>query len=274
MEIFLGLAILAGFTLLKGLRFVNEYDRLVIFRLGKITGIRGPGAQIVIPLLERSQKVDTRVITMPIPVQEAISRDNVTLRVAAVCFYQIVDPVKSVSKVEDAVQATGQVAQTTLRTIVGQYELDEILSDRDKVNQKLSAIIDRQTEAWGIKVVSVEVKDVEIPNNMQRAMAKQAEAERERRAKVVAAEGEVQAAHKLREAAEIISSQSGALQLRQLQTMVEIATEAKSTLLLPIPMEFLVDKLSGVLSGEESLESLSGESAKAQTINVRSKETT
>ncbi len=274
MEIFLGLAILAGFTLLRGLRFVNEYDRLVIFRLGKITGIRGPGAQIVIPLLERSQKVDTRVITMPIPVQEAISRDNVTLRVAAVCFYQIVDPVKSVSKVEDAVQATGQVAQTTLRTIVGQYDLDEILSDRDKVNQKLSAIIDRQTEAWGIKVTSVEVKDVEIPNNMQRAMAKQAEAERERRAKVVAAEGEVQAAHKLREAAEIISSQSGALQLRQLQTMVEIATEAKSTLLLPMPMEFLVDKLSGVLSGEESLESLSGESAKAKTIDVRSKETT
>jgi len=274
MEIILGLAVLTGFIVLTGLRQVNEFDRLVIFRLGKITGTRGPGLQLVLPLIERSQKVDTRTITMPIPVQEAISRDNVTLRVAAVCFYQIVDPVKSVSKVEDAVQATGQVAQTTLRTIVGQYELDEILSDRDRVNQKLSAIIDRQTEAWGIKVTSVEVKDVEIPNNMQRAMAKQAEAERERRAKVVAAEGEVQAAHKLREAAEIISSQPGALQLRQLQTMVEIATEAKSTLLLPVPMEFLVDKLSGVLSGEESLESLSGQSAKTQTIDVRSRETT
>jgi regulator of protease activity HflC (stomatin/prohibitin superfamily) len=274
MEIILGLAVLTGFIVLTGLRQVNEFDRLVIFRLGKITGTRGPGLQLVLPLIERSQKVDTRTITMPIPVQEAISRDNVTLRVAAVCFYQIVDPVKSVSKVEDAVQATGQVAQTTLRTIVGQYELDEILSDRDRVNQKLSAIIDRQTEAWGIKVTSVEVKDVEIPNNMQRAMARQAEAERERRAKVVAAEGEVQAAHKLREAAEIISSQPGALQLRQLQTMVEIATEAKSTLLMPVPMEFLVDKLSGVLSGEESLESLSGQSTKAQTIDVRSKETT
>jgi len=273
MEIFLGLAILAGFTVIKGLRFVNEYDRLVIFRLGKITGTRGPGPQIVLPLIERSQKVDTRVVTMPIPVQEAISRDNVTLRVAAVCFYQIVDPVKSVSKVEDAVQATGQVAQTTLRTIVGQYELDELLSDRDKVNQKLSAIIDRQTEAWGIKVVSVEIKDVEIPNNMQRAMARQAEAERERRAKVVAAEGEVQAAHKLREAAEVISSQPGALQLRQLQTMVEIATEAKSTLLMPVPMEFLAEKLSGVLGGDVSVDDPQSQSA-SQTIDVRSKENT
>ena len=273
MEIFLGLAILAGFTVIKGLRFVNEYDRLVIFRLGKITGTRGPGPQIVLPLIERSQKVDTRVVTMPIPVQEAISRDNVTLRVAAVCFYQIVDPVKSVSKVEDAVQATGQVAQTTLRTIVGQYELDELLSDRDKVNQKLSAIIDRQTEAWGIKVVSVEVKDVEIPNNMQRAMARQAEAERERRAKVVAAEGEVQAAHKLREAAEVIASQPGALQLRQLQTMVEIATEAKSTLLMPVPMEFLAEKLSGVLGGDASLDDPQSH-AGSQTIDVRSKEKT
>lgn len=273
MEIFLGLAVLAGFTIVSGLRFVNEYDRLVVFRLGKITGTRGPGPQIVIPLIERSQKVDTRVVTMPIPVQEAISRDNVTLRVAAVCFYQIVDPVKAVAKVEDAVQATGQVAQTTLRTIVGQYELDELLIERDKVNQKLSAIIDRQTEQWGIKVISVEVKDLEIPGGMQRAMARQAEAERERRAKVVAAEGEVQAAHKLKEAAEVISSQPGALQLRQLQTMVEIATEAKSSLLMPVPMEFLAGRLPEILEGGIKHDGKSGEGA-SQSIDIRSKETT
>lgn len=233
---------LTGIVVLSGLRFVNEYDRLVVLRFGKVTGMRGPGPQFVIPLVERSQKIDIRVITMPIPVQEAITRDNVTARVAAVCFFQIADPVKAVIKVEDAVEATAQVAQTTLRTIVGQHDLDDLLTERDALNKKLSAIIDRQTEAWGIKVNSVEIKDLEIPANMQRAMARQAEAERERRAKIVAADGELQAAEKLRDAAAVISSQPGAMQLRQLQTMLEVSSEKSSTILLPIPMEFFADR--------------------------------
>ncbi|MBZ0185741.1 MAG: slipin family protein [Candidatus Obscuribacterales bacterium] len=204
---------LLAIVFFSGLKFVNEYDRLVVLRFGRVTGVRGPGPQFVIPLVERSQKIDTRVVTMPIAPQEAITRDNVTAKVAAVCFFQIVDPVKAVIKVEDAVEATAQVAQTTLRSIVGQHDLDDLLSERDAVNQKLGAIIDRQTEGWGIKVNSVEIKDLEIPLNMQRAMARQAEAERERRAKVVAAEGEFQAAEKLRDAAAVISSQPGAMQL-------------------------------------------------------------
>ncbi|MGD9681027.1 MAG: slipin family protein [Candidatus Obscuribacterales bacterium] len=233
---------LTGIVVLSGLRFVNEYDRLVVLRFGKVTGMRGPGPQFVIPLVERSQKIDIRVITMPIPVQEAITRDNVTARVAAVCFFQIADPVKAVIKVADAVEATAQVAQTTLRTIVGQHDLDDLLTERDALNKKLSAIIDRQTEAWGIKVNSVEIKDLEIPANMQRAMARQAEAERERRAKIVAADGELQAAEKLRDAAAVISSQPGAMQLRQLQTMLEVSSEKSSTILLPIPMELFADR--------------------------------
>lgn len=242
LEIFGGLVVLAVILTISGIRFVKEYDRLVILRLGRAVGVRGPGPQLVIPLLERAQNIDTRVVTLPIPPQEAITRDNVTARVAAVCFFQIVDPVKAVVKVENAMDATFQVAQTTLRTIVGQHELDELLTERDSINQKLSQIIDRQTESWGIKVNSVEIKDLEIPGNMQRAMARQAEAEREKRAKVVAAEGELQAAEKLKEAAAVISSQSGAMQLRQLQTMLEVASEKTSTLLIPIPMELVPDE--------------------------------
>lgn len=239
LEIFGGLLVLALILTISGIRFVKEYDRLVILRLGRAVGVRGPGPQLVIPLFERAQQIDTRVITLPIPPQEAITRDNVTARVAAVCFFQIIDPMKAVVKVENAMDATFQVAQTTLRTIVGQNDLDDLLTERDAINQKLSQIIDRQTESWGIKVNSVEIKDLEIPGNMQRAMARQAEAERERRAKVVAAEGELQAAEKLKEAAAVISSQAGAMQLRQLQTMMEVASEKTSTLLIPIPMELM-----------------------------------
>ncbi|MBA3995117.1 MAG: hypothetical protein C0469_16485 [Cyanobacteria bacterium DS2.3.42] len=224
---------------LAGIKIVKEYDRLVIFRFGKAIGTKGPGFTMVWPVADTYKKADLRIITMSIPMQEIITKDNVSVRTAAVCFFQVVDPFKAVTKIEDPIEATRQIAQTTLRSVLGQHELDELLSARDTINAQLSAIIDRQTEGWGIKVNSVEVKDVEIPEGMQRAMARQAEAERERRAKVVAAEGEHQAAEKLAEAAKLISSQPGAMQLRQLQTMVEVSAEKSSTLIFPIPIEFM-----------------------------------
>lgn len=236
----LGFLIFFGIILtITSIKFVNEYDRLVIFRFGRVIGERGPGVSFVVPMIERAQKVDLRIITMPIPMQEAITRDNISLKIAAVCFYQVADPRKATTKIEDAMAATSQVAQTTLRSVIGQHELDDVLTERDKINAKLQAIIDRQTEGWGIKVNAVEIKDVEIPQGMQRAMARQAEAERERRAKIVAAEGEMQAAEKLAEAAKVISSQPGAMQLRQLQTMVEVSAEKNSTLIFPIPIELM-----------------------------------
>lgn len=250
MEFLLAFTFLGVFFLLSGIRFVNEYDRLVVLRFGKAEGVRGPGPQLIIPLIERYQKVDTRVITMSIPIQDSMTRDNVSVKVAAVCFFQVVDPMKAVTKIENAVEATVQVSQTTLRTVVGQHDLDELLVSRDKLNAKLSAIIDRQTEAWGIKVASVEVKDVEIPDNMKRAMARQAEAERLRRAKVVAAEGEEQAAHKLAEAAAVISAQPGAMQLRQLQTMVDISVNKNNTLILPVPTDLLKTMAAPEAEGE------------------------
>ncbi len=233
-----GFLLFFGFLLtLSSIKFVNEYDRLVVFRLGRVMGERGPGICFVVPLIERSQKVDLRIVTMSIPMQEAITRDNISVKIAAVTFYQVVDSRKVVTKIEDAMAATSQVAQTTLRSVIGQYELDDILTERDKINAKLQSIIDRQTEGWGIKVNAVEIKDVEIPQQMQRAMARQAEAERERRAKIVAAEGELQAAEKLAQAAAVIASSPGAMQLRQLQTMVEVSAEKNSTLIFPIPIE-------------------------------------
>lgn len=223
--------------LLSSIRFVKEYDRLVIFTLGQVKGVGGPGFTMVYPIIQAEKKVDLRMITMSIPMQEIITKDNVSARTAAVCFFQVVDPYKAVTKVEDPFNATSQIAQTTLRSVLGQHELDDLLTERDQINQKLSAIIDRQTEPWGIKVISVEVKDVEIPETMQRAMARQAEAERERRAKIVAAEGELQAAEKLSEAARMIAASPGAMQLRQLQTMVEVSAENNSTIIFPIPVE-------------------------------------
>jgi len=232
-----GLAVLA--YLLSGLKAVKEYDRLVVFTFGKVTSTAGPGIQFIWPWVQNSKKVDLRIITLPIPMQEVITKDNISIKTAAVCFYQVVDPYKAVTKIEDAVAATSQTAQTTLRSILGQHELDELLQERDAINAKLQVIIDRQTEGWVIKVAAIEVKDVEIPETMQRAMARQAEAERERRAKIVAAEGEHQAAEKLAAAAKIIAAQPGAMQLRQLQTMVEVSSEMKSTLIFPIPMELM-----------------------------------
>lgn len=234
--IFFYLFVIAAY-LLASIRFVKEYDRLVIFTLGQVTGIGGPGLTFVFPIIQTEKKVDLRMITMSIPMQEIITKDNVSARTAAVCFFQIVDPYKAITKVEDPVNATSQIAQTTLRSVLGQHELDDLLTERDQINQTLSAIIDRQTEPWGIKVISVEVKDVEIPETMQRAMARQAEAERERRAKIVAAEGELQAAEKLAEAARTIASSPGAMQLRQLQTMVEVSAENNSTIIFPVPIE-------------------------------------
>jgi regulator of protease activity HflC (stomatin/prohibitin superfamily) len=221
------------------LKSVTEYDRLVVFRFGRVTDVRGPGPTVIMPFIESYKKVDLRMVTMTIPMQEIITKDNVSAKTAAVCFFQVVDPYKVITKIEDPYSATSQIAQTTLRSVLGQHELDEILSERDVINAKLQAMIDRQTEGWGIKVNSVEIKDVEIPEMMQRAMARQAEAERERRAKVVAAEGEHQAAEKLALAAELIAAQPGAMQLRQLQTMVEVASEKNSTLIFPIPIELL-----------------------------------
>ncbi len=233
------LGVIGGLICLSGIKFVKEYDRLVVFSFGRVTGVRGPGPVVIIPLVEQTKKVDTRIITMAIPMQEIITKDNVSAKTAAVCFFQVVDPYKVITKVEDPVMATSQIAQTTLRSVLGQHDLDHLLSERDTINAKLQAIIDRQTEGWGIKVIGVEVKDVEIPEQMQRAMARQAEAERERRAKIVAAEGELQAAEKLAMAAEVISNQPGAMQLRQLQTMVEVSAEKNSTLIFPIPIELL-----------------------------------
>jgi regulator of protease activity HflC (stomatin/prohibitin superfamily) len=235
----IGIGAIAAGIVLSNLKFVTEYDRLVVFRFGRVTDVRGPGPTFIAPVIESYKKVDLRMVTMTIPMQEIITRDNVSAKTAAVCFFQVVDPYKVITKIEDPYSATSQIAQTTLRSVLGQHELDDILAERDVINAKLQAMIDRQTEGWGIKVNSVEIKDVEIPEAMQRAMARQAEAERERRAKVVAAEGEHQAAEKLALAAEVIATQPGAMQLRQLQTMVEVASEKNSTLIFPIPIELL-----------------------------------
>jgi regulator of protease activity HflC (stomatin/prohibitin superfamily) len=240
----LGLACVGAY-LTAACKVVKEYERVVVFTLGKVTNVLEPGLQFTLPPFQVSRRIDTRIVTMAIPSQEIITRDNVSVKTAAVCFFQVIDPYKSVTKIEDPYAATNQIAQTTLRSVLGQHELDELLTARDTINATLSAIIDRQTEPWGIKVIAVEVKDVEIPESMQRAMARQAEAERERRAKIVAAEGEHQAAERLAAAARVISASPGAMQLRQLQTMVEVSNEKNSTLIFPIPIE-LFEHLRGV----------------------------
>ena len=278
MEIFLGLLFFAFALIISSLKFVNEYDRLVVFRLGRVAGVRGPGPVLILPIIENFKKVDTRMVTMAIPMQEIITKDNISAKTAAVCFFQVVDPYKVVTKIEDPYVATSQIAQTTLRSILGQHELDDLLSERDKINAQLQAIIDRQTEGWGIKVNAIEVKDVEIPESMQRAMARQAEAERERRAKIVAAEGELQAAEKLAAAAKMIATEPGAMQLRQLQTMVEVSAEKNSTLIFPIPIE-LFPFAKGGAQGQNMIQKVAekvGEVIKtgsndAQTIQVEKK---
>ncbi len=226
-------------VLTSAIKIVQEYERGVVFRLGRLVGPRGPGIILLIPFIERMVKVDLRTLTMDIPVQEVITRDNVTIRVNAVAYFRVVDPNASIVNVADYIRATSQIAQTTLRSVLGQVELDELLAEREKINQKLQEIIDEQTEPWGVKVSIVEVKDVELPDTMQRAMARQAEAEREKRAKIIHAEGEFAAANQLAEAARVLATVPGALQLRYLQTLTEIASERNSTVIFPVPIELL-----------------------------------
>lgn len=225
------------------IKIAQEYERGVIFRLGKYTGVRGPGLFVIIPFVERSVKVDLRVVTLDIPSQEAITKDNVTVKVNAVVYFRVVKPEDSVIKVYDHKYATSQISQTTLRSIIGQSELDEVLGMREKLNQQLQKIIDDQTDPWGVKVSVVEIKEVELPATMVRAIGAQAEAERDRRAKIVHAEGELQASEKLAQAGKMISSQPSALQLRYLQTLTTIATEHSSTIVFPLPMDLIAPLL-------------------------------
>jgi regulator of protease activity HflC (stomatin/prohibitin superfamily) len=220
-------------------RIVQEYERGVIFRLGRLVGARGPGLFFIIPVVERMVKVDLRVVTMDVPSQEAITRDNVTIKVNAVIYFRVMNPEDAVVKVLDHFRATSQISQTTLRSVMGQSDLDELLSQRENINQKLQTIIDEQTEPWGVKVTVVEVKDVELPQTMQRAMARQAEAERERRAKIIAADGEYQAAERLAQAGDIMSRTPTTLQLRFLQTLVEVSSERNSTIVFPVPIDII-----------------------------------
>jgi len=229
--------ILAIIILPQAIRILREYERGVIFRLGKLLGAKGPGVIFLIPIVDRMVRMDLRVVTIDVPRQEVMTRDNVPVSVDAVLYFRVIDPQAAVVKVENFLKATSLIAQTTLRSVLGQAELDELLAHRDKINQTLQEIIDRQTDPWGIKVTAVEVKDVALPDTMKRAMAKQAEAERERRAKIVNAEGEYQAAEKMVQAAAIMSREPMALQLRFLQTMREISSEHNTTTFLPVPLD-------------------------------------
>jgi len=226
-------------VLVSSVKVLKEFERAVVFRLGRLVAPRGPGIILIIPVLERMQRIDLRTITMDIPPQDVITRDNVSVKVNAVLYFRVVDPTRAVVQVVDYLFATSQLAQTTLRSVCGQAELDELLAERDRLNQRLQELVDLHTDPWGVKVVSVELKHIDLPQEMQRAMAREAEAERERRAKIINAEGEFQAAQRLAEASEKIARQPGALQLRFLQTLGEIATGNKSTTLFPVPIDLL-----------------------------------
>jgi regulator of protease activity HflC (stomatin/prohibitin superfamily) len=234
--------IIIGFIallLFSSIKILNEYERGVVFLLGRFQRVKGPGIIIVVPVIQQMIRTDLRVITMDVPTQDVISRDNVSVKVNAVVYFRIIDPERAIIQVANVFEATSQLAQTTLRSVLGQHELDEMLSERDKLNADIQAILDRQTDAWGTKVSSVEIKHVDIDPSMIRAIAAQAEAERSRRAKIIHAEGEKQAAEKLAEAAAILGTQGQALQLRYLQTLTEIATEGTNTILFPLPMDLL-----------------------------------
>jgi regulator of protease activity HflC (stomatin/prohibitin superfamily) len=236
----IAVAVVLVFILSASVRVAREYERGVIFRLGRLRSPpKGPGLFFLIPIIDKMVRVDLRTVTLNVPPQEVITRDNVPVRVNAVAYFRILDPEKAIVQVENYMVATSQIAQTTLRSVLGQHQLDELLSERDKINAILQQIIDDATSPWGIKVSIVEVKDVEIPGGMQRAMARQAEAERERRAKVIAAEGEYQASERLKDAAEVLSTNPISIQLRYLQTMLEISSERSSTLILPLPIDLV-----------------------------------
>jgi len=233
------LIILVVMFLWSAIRVLNEYERAVIFRLGRLIGAKGPGLIILIPIIDKMQKVSLRLIALDVPSQDIITKDNVSVKVNAVIYFRVMEPNKAIVDVENFMYATSQLAQTTLRSVCGQAELDELLAERDKINVKLQEILDKQTDPWGIKIANVEVKHIDLPDEMKRAMAKQAEAERERRAKVIHAQGEFQAAEKLAQAAKLIAVEPIALQLRYLQTLSEVATENNSTTLFPIPIDLL-----------------------------------
>lgn len=238
--------------LATSLRVVKEYERGVIFLLGKCTGVRGPGLIILIPIFEQMTRVQLRTITMAIPSQKIISKDNVSIDIAAVAYYRTIDPVKATVAIEDVYAAVNQISQTTVRNVVGQFQLDQLLSQTAEINMQIKNVIDSHTEPWGIEVTAVEIKDITLPDNMQRAMAKEAEAERERRAKIVAAQGELQAAEKLGEAADIMSLHPVALQLRTLQTMAEISVEKNSTIIFPAQFMTTVSEAIAMIKGDNA----------------------
>jgi regulator of protease activity HflC (stomatin/prohibitin superfamily) len=231
--------VIAVALIVSGIKILKEYERAVVFRLGRMVGARGPGMVYVIPGIEKMVKMDMRTVTMDIPPQDVITRDNVSVKVNAVLYFRVVEPNQAVREVENYLFASSQLAQTTLRSVCGECELDELLAERDKINANLQTIIDQHTDPWGIKVTQVAIKHIDLPQEMQRAMAKQAEAERERRAKVIHADGEFQASQKLADAAEVIGTQPMALQLRFLQSLVEVASEKNSTTIFPVPIDLL-----------------------------------
>jgi len=239
------LAIVVVLILLSGIKILREYERGVIFRLGRVVSSRGPGVVIVIPILEVMNKVDLRTVTMDIPPQDVITRDNVSVKVSAVLYFRVVEPMRAVIAIENYLYASSMIAQTTLRSVCGQAELDELLSSRERINEQIQKIVDQHTDPWGVKVSAVEIKNIDLPQEMQRAIARQAEAERERRAKVIAAEGEFQAAQRLADASGILAQHPTALTLRYLQTLVEISTEKNSTTIFPVPIDLLRPFLEG-----------------------------
>ncbi len=243
MAVAIGVLVVVAFFLLiflgSAIRVLREYERGVIFRLGRLIAQKGPGLILLIPIIDRMVRVELRTVTLNIPPQEVITRDNVPARVNAVCYFRVIDPNRAIVEVENFLLATSQIAQTTLRSVLGKAELDMLLAERERLNDELQKIIDEQTEPWGVKVTTVEIKDVEIPEQMQRAMARQAEAERERRAKIINAEGEFQAAEKLSQAAEIISKNPATLQLRYLQTLLEMGVNQNTTIVFPLPIDLI-----------------------------------
>ncbi len=236
---FIFLAFIVGMFLFMSLKVLNEYERGVVFRLGRVIGAKGPGLIILIPIIDKMERVDLRTVTLDVPPQDVICKDNVTIKVNAVVYFRVVDPNRSVIEVENYLLATSKLAQTTLRSVLGQVELDELLSSRDTINHKLQNILAAQTEAWGVNVINVEVKQIDLPVEMQRAMARQAEAERERRAKIIAAEGELQASQKLAEAAIVMEKSPVTMQLRYLQTIREMSSEKTTHTIVPLPMDLL-----------------------------------
>jgi regulator of protease activity HflC (stomatin/prohibitin superfamily) len=240
---FIGLAgtvfVIAAIILVSGIKILREYERAVIFRLGRMVAPRGPGITFVIPLVEKMVRVDLRTLTMEVPPQDVITRDNVSVKVSAVLYFRVLDPNRAIREVQNYLFATSQLAQVTLRSVCGQAHLDELLSEREKINSRIQEIIDSQTEPWGVKVVLVEVKHIDLPQEMQRAMAKQAEAERERRAKIIHAEGEFQASQKLADAAAVMANQPNAIHLRFLQSLVEVSAEKNHTVVLPVPVDIV-----------------------------------